>query len=122
MSDFLTISNNNELIRISAESLVYVASDGNYSDIYTCNGEKRTVTLQLGVIEELINKQIRTSGIEFVRIGRSLIVNLNAVHCINPSKQQLILSDNCRFKFTLEASKEALRQLKEYFEQELKRQ
>ncbi|MBR4136643.1 MAG: LytTR family transcriptional regulator [Bacteroidales bacterium] len=122
MSDFLTISNNNELIRIKAESLVYVASDGNYSDIFTRDGEKRTVTLQLGVIEELINKQIRTSGIEFVRIGRSLIVNLGAVHYINPSKQQLVLSDNCSFKFALEASKEALRQLKEYFEQEQKRQ
>lgn len=122
MSDFLTISNVNELIRIAAESLVYVASDGNYSDIYTRDGECRTVTLQLGVIEELIHQQFRSNEQKFVRIGKSLIVNLHFVHYINPARRQIILSDNHSFRFSLEASKEALKQLKDYFEQILKQQ
>ena len=117
----MTISNANELIRIAAESLVYVASDGNYSDIRTRDGEKRTVTIQLGVIEELIHSQFHDED-EFVRIGKSLIVNLRFVHLINPTKKQIILSDNHTFKFSLEASKEALRQLKDYFELKTKRQ
>ena len=116
MSDFLTISNANELIRIAAEGLVYVAGDGNYSDIHTRNGESRTVTMQLGTIEELIHGQFRSNAYEFVRIGRSLIINLRFVHYINPNKKQLVLSDCHTFKFTLEASREALRQLKEYLE------
>ena len=120
MSDYLTISNTNELIRIAAESLVYVASDGNYSDIYTRDQGCRTVTLQLGTMEELIHQHFRSGENEFVRIGKSLIVNFSFIHYINPSKRQLILSDNHTFKFSLEASKEALRQLKEYLEQEHK--
>lgn len=116
MSDFLTLSNANELVRIAADSLVYVASEGNYSDIRTRDGEKRTVTVQLGIIEELIHRQFKSNENECVRIGKSLIVNLRFVHLINPTKKQIILSDNHTFKFSLEASKEALRQLKDYFE------
>lgn len=119
MSDFLTISNANELTRIPAGSLVYVASEGNYSDIYTRDGVKRTVTLQLGTIEELIHKQFHTDGNLFVRIGKSLIVNMGFVHYINPAKKQIVLSDSYTFKFSLEASKEALRELKKYFEKDL---
>lgn len=116
MFDFLTLSNANELIRISADSLVYVASDGNYSDIRTRDGETRTVTVQLGIIEELIHRQFKSDENECVRIGKSLIVNLRFVHLINPTRKQIVLSDNHTFKFSLEASKEALRQLKDYFE------
>ena len=57
MSDFLTISNANELIRIPAEGLAYIESEGNYSDIHTCDGGKRTVTVQLGILEEMIHQQ-----------------------------------------------------------------
>ena len=116
MSDFLTLSNTNELFRIAADSLVCVISDGNYSDIRTRDGDTRTVTVQLGIIEELIHRQFKSNENECVRIGKSLIVNLRFVYLINPTKKQIILSDNHTFKFSLEASKEALRQLKDYFE------
>lgn len=116
MSDYLTISNANELIRIPAESLVYVSSDGNYSDMGTRDGHKHTVTVQLGMIEEMIKDQMPDRSREFVRIGKSLIVNLSFVHYIYPSKKQIVLSDCHTFKFSLEASKEALKLLKEYVE------
>ena len=119
MSDILTLSNANELIRIPAESLVFVASEGNYSDIYTRDKEKRTFTAQLGNIEELIHKQFHTDGNSFVRIGKSLIVNMDFVTYINPAKKQIVLSDSHTFKFSLEASREALRELKKHFEKAL---
>ena len=116
MSEFLTLSNANELVRIAAESLVYVASDGNYSDIRTRDGETRTVTLQLGEIEDLIDEQLHLTGEDFMRIGKSLIVNTCYVTYIHPTNRQMVLSDNHTFKYNLEASKEALRNLKEYLE------
>ena len=122
MSDFLTLSNANELVRFAADSLVYVSSDGNYSDFVTRDGAKRTITVQLGVVEELMDKQLRNVENEFMRIGKSLIVNLRFLHYINPAKKQMILSDNHTFTFTLEASREALKQLKDYVEQNCKRQ
>lgn len=117
MSDILILSNNNELIRIPAESLVYISSEGNYSDIFTCDGRKRTVTMQLGVIEDLIRRRFQRSD-DFARIGKSLIVNINLIHYINPAKKQLVLSDCRTFKVDLEASKDALKKLKDYFEKE----
>ncbi|MBQ6155763.1 MAG: LytTR family transcriptional regulator [Bacteroidales bacterium] len=116
MPDFLIITNTSEFLRIPAESLVFVSSDGNYSDIGTRDGHKHTVTVQLGVIEEMIKDQMPDRSREFVRIGKSLIVNLSFVHYINPSKKQIVLSDCHTFKFSLEASKEALKLLKEYVE------
>ena len=117
MSDILTLTNANELIRIPAEGLAYISSEGNYSDIFTCDGEKRTVTVQLGILEEMIHRQFQRPD-EFARIGKSLIVNLKLIHYINPAKRQLILSDCRTFRFDLDASKEALKKLKEYFEKE----
>ncbi len=116
MPDFLIITNTSEFLRIPAESLVFVSSDGNYSDIGTRDGHKHTVTVQLGMIEEMIKDQMPDRSREFVRIGKSLIVNLSFVHYINPSKKQIVLSDCHTFKFSLEASKEALKLLKEYVE------
>ena len=118
MSDYLTLYNSNELIRMAAECIVYVSSDGNYSDICTCDGEKRTVTLQLWVVEENIQQQLQQGDL-FVRIGKSLIINTRYLNYLNPSKRQIILSDNRTFKFDLSASKEALKQLKDYLEQNM---
>ncbi|MBO7587151.1 MAG: LytTR family transcriptional regulator DNA-binding domain-containing protein [Bacteroidales bacterium] len=116
MSGFLILCNANELVRIPAESLVYIASEGNYSDIRTCDGGSRTVTLQLGVIEERIDGQLSSPEHKFARIGKSLLVNLNFLHYINPARGQLVLSDCKSFKFTLKASREALRKLKDHIE------
>ncbi len=119
MSEFLTISNTNELVRFVAGNIVYIASDGNYSDIFTCDEEKRTVTIQLGMIEEIMTMQLEKEN-NFMRIGKSLIVNLLYVSYINPAKRKIILSDNRTFKFNLEASNDALKKLKDYFDKKIK--
>lgn len=109
-----------ELSRILTDRIVYVHSDGNYSTFVIANGEERTVTLQLGEIEELMTEQLEGKGNNFIRIGRSLIVNYNYIYHINVSRQQLMLSDNATFSYTLSASKEALKKLKEYVEEKHK--
>lgn len=109
-----------ELSRILTDRIVYVHSDGNYSTFVIANGDERTVTLQLGEIEELMSEQLESNGNNFIRIGRCLIVNYNYIYHINVSRQQLILSDNATFTYTLSASKEALKKLKEYVEEKHK--
>lgn len=120
MSEFLTISNTNEMLRLVAGNIVYVASDGNYSDIFTCDGEKHTVTLQLGMVEDIMSQQFEKEN-NFVRIGKSLIVNLLYVSYINPARKKIVLSNNSTFKFSLEASSDALKKLKDYFDTKLKK-
>lgn len=74
------------------------------------------VTLQLGQLERLIADQLPQLGQTFIRVGKSLIINSSAVYYINVSKQQLILMDTLQNRHTFTAGKEALKTLKDWFE------
>lgn len=117
MAGYLIIANNKELHRLPADNIVYVAGGGDYSDIMMIDGKTRTVTFQLGQMDEMLNSQLgKKNGSHLVRIGKSLILNTNFITYVNPNRKQVILSDCRNFEFTLSASKEALTALKEYFE------
>lgn len=109
-----------ELLRVAMGDIIYISSDGNYSTIVMTNGETRMVTMQLGQIEELLSRQVHSRGIRFVRVGRGLIINCEYVFFINLTKQQLILSDGRMATHTLSASRDALRNIKLMFENDLK--
>jgi DNA-binding LytR/AlgR family response regulator len=114
----LVISTANELLRVAAAHIIYISSDGNYSNLLMSGGEIRMVTFQLGQIEEMIQRQLPETSSNFIRIGRSLIININHVYHINISRQQLLLKDRDN-TYTLSASKEALKALKEFIEKNI---
>ncbi|MDF9828844.1 LytTR family transcriptional regulator DNA-binding domain-containing protein [Parabacteroides sp. PF5-6] len=118
MGNYLIISTSNDLIRIMPDRIVYISSDGNYSNLIQADGESRLLSYQLGQIEKMINSQLESEGSLFVRIGKSLIVNRNFIHYINIAKQRIILSDATAVNYTLSASREALKLLKELIEKE----
>lgn len=107
-------------MRVASEDIVFISSDGNYSSFVFTYGESRVVTIQLGQVERLLAGQLPHSGQQFIRIGKSLIINRNFISYINLSKQQLVLSDGHSASHNLSASKEALKQLKELIEKGLK--
>lgn len=113
----LVISNSTELLRVSANHIMYIKSDGNYSHILQTGGEMRMVTEQLGDVEKLIRKQLPdVIGNNLVRIGKSLIINLKYIYFIQVPKQQLILIDGQQNLHSLSASKDALKALKDLIE------
>ena len=105
---------------IAISHLVYVEADGNYSDFKMRDKENNfTWTMQLGEVHELMDK---TRGVDnFIRVGRSLIVNLNYVRSIDLSKDKFVLSDNFGFREELEASHQALLTLKSIVEKRAKK-
>ena len=111
----LIISTSNELLRVAAAHIIYISSDGNYSNLLMSGGEIRMVTFQLGQLEDMINRQLPDMRSMFIRIGRSLIININHIYHINVARQQLLLKDRDN-TYTLSASKEALKSLKEFIE------
>lgn len=114
---YLIISNSNELLRVSANHIIYIKSDGNYSHIFQTGGEMRMVIEQLGDIERLIRQQLPAAiGNNLVRIGKSLIINIKYIYFIQVPKQKLILVDGQQNQHTLSASKEALKALKDLVE------
>lgn len=118
MKKQLVISTSIDLVRIAPERIIYIASDGNYSTLVQTDGEVRMLTFQLGQIERMIADQLGVEGNNFIRIGKSLIINRSYIYYINVTKQKLTLSDVASFNHTVTASKEALKQLKELIEKE----
>ena len=120
MKKQLIISTSIDLVRIAPDKIVYIASDGNYSTLVQADNEVRMLSYQLGQIEKMISTQLGNEGNIFIRIGKSLIINRSYIYYISIPKQKLTLSDVSTFSHTVTASKEALKQLKELLEKEVK--
>lgn len=117
---YLVISTATDLVRIAPEKIVYITSDGNYCNMMQTDDQIRLLTLQLGQIETMIKVQLGSEN-EFIRIGRSLIINRIYIYYINIQSQKLVLSDNSRFTHTVSASKESLKLLKDLIDKEVKK-
>ena len=116
-SKVIVISNTNELVRVKPERVVYIESDGNYSTMVLHDKTDHVFTMNLAHCQELIERQLGKEADRFIRIGKQLIINREYIFKINVNKQQLIMSDMALNQaFTLQASKEALKQLKAYLE------
>ena len=116
----LIISNSNELVRVKPERIVYVESDGNYSTLVLHDKTEQVFTMYLARFQQMIEEQLGKEAMTFIRIGKQLIINRAYIFKINPNKQQLIMSDmDVNIAFDLQASKEALKQLKALIESEI---
>lgn len=119
----LIISNINELVRIKPERVVYVESDGNYSTMVLHDKTEQVFTMNLAHCQQLMEEQLGKEAMTFIRLGKQLIVNRAYIFKINPTKQQLIMSNTeVNNAFTLQASKEALKQLKALIESETRKE
>lgn len=115
----LIISNANELVRIKPERVVYVESDGNYSTMVLHDKTEQVFTMNLAHCQQMMEEQLGKEAMTFIRLGKQLIVNRAYIFKINVNKQQLIMSNtDVNNAFTLQASKEALKQLKTLIESE----
>lgn len=120
MKKQLIISTTIDLVRIAPDRVVYISADGNYSTLVQADNEKHVLSYQLGQIEKMISSQLGSEGNIFIRIGKSLIINRSYISYINVPKQKLVLSDVASFSHAVTASKEALKELKEFIEKEAK--
>ena len=117
----LIISNATDMLRVSALDIMGIKADGNYSVILLNDGEERLVLFQLGQLEQLFNRQLGKDASISIRIGRGIILNREYLYAINLPRQQLTLRSPSGLKTTLSASKESLRQLKAYFDNNINR-
>lgn len=115
----LYFNTRDELIRVDLRNVGYFKADRNYTDVYFLNGHHVTLPAKLIAIEQMLDDdRIKGRTIPFVRIGRSLIVNIAYIIHINLPKQELVLSDmSTPGILKVSVQKEALRRLKELFYQ-----
>ena len=113
----LIISNSNEVVRVNPERVVFVESDGNYSTMVLHDKTELVFTMNLAHCQQLMEEQLGKEAMTFIRIGKQLIVNSAYIFKINVNKQQLVMANmGVNLAFTLQSSKEALKQLKALIE------
>jgi len=84
----ITIDTDGKLIFLNPDDILFVASDGNYSSVYTRNDKKIVVTKKLKEIDALLPSDV------FLRIHNSYIINLNKIKEFIKTDGYVILENN----------------------------
>ena len=121
MRNELIISNSTDLLRVMPSDIMCVMADGNYSKVIMSDSDTQVVTYQLGQVALMISDQLGTDGQVFIRIGRGVIINISYLYTISLPKQQLQLRSPYGQVRTLTVPREALKQLKNYIDERLKK-
>ena len=121
MKDYLEIGNQNEVYYIETKDILYVEADGNYCNLYLCDGDVlRTLSFQRAEIARNIVKQCAESN-NFALLGKFFLINTQYVMHIHPQHNVLTFSINkpgtCQ-KITINASSTALRALRAKLDRE----
>lgn len=132
--EWFRIKTSTLLMRVAVDEIVYVKADGNYCDLVMINGRSRKMTFQLHHFEE--NFKLLQNAREFIRVGRSLIVNRQYVQVIDLLGQTIIFGGKHVIRgmredhpngqvsslrdgkdiYTVKVSRDALKELKELLE------
>ena len=94
MDRYLIIKTRDELLRIKIGQILYFEADRNYTKLLLSNGIMFTFAINIGKIEELLEKQVAGSNETLMRVGKSHIINKNhidnySVHQYFPSHSKL---------------------------------
>lgn len=122
MERYLIIKTRDELLRIKIGQILYFEADRNYTKLLLSNGIQFTFAINIGKIEEILEKQVTGSSDILMRVGKSHIINKNHILQINLPKQRLLLLTAEGKPKELIISKDPLKILKDSFEKELGKQ
>ena len=89
---------------LDIDDIVYCEADNNYCKTVLSNGKTEMVTMQLGHVEDKLNKET------FLRINRSTLVNLDYVDSFNRKTKTVVLSDMLQ-KYEFKASSSGVKRL-----------
>ena len=111
MKEKLLIHTVNEAYSFNPNQIICIEADGNYSNLHLSNGNEYLLSFQLGQVESIIKEQLSYSNYSFVRVGKSLIINMDELICVNITKQTLEMNQPSGEKLLFNASREALKKL-----------
>ncbi|MDR1556495.1 MAG: LytTR family transcriptional regulator [Tannerellaceae bacterium] len=119
MERYLIIKTRDELLRIKIGQILYFEADRNYTKLLLSNGIQFTFAINIGKIEEILEKQVTGSSNILMRVGKSHIINKNHILQINLPRQRLLLLTAEGKPRELIISKDPLKILKDSFEKEM---
>ena len=111
MKEKLLINTVNEAYSFQPDQVICIEADGNYCNLHLSNGNEYLLSFQLGQVESIIKEQLSYTNHSFVRVGKSLIINMDELICVNITKQTLEMNQPSGEKMLFNASREALKKL-----------
>lgn len=72
-------------IYINPNEIVFCEASGNYSVLHITHQKKEVVTAKIGKVEEILVSE------KFIRLGRSIIININYLSKVDRKKRMVIL-------------------------------
>ncbi len=119
MDKYLVFKTRDELVRIKMDRILYFEAERNYTKMVLTNGIQFIFAVNLGKIEEILEKQIQSYSTTLARVGKSFIVNKNHVLQITLPKTKILFSTADGKAKELIVPKEPLKLLKEELENDL---
>lgn len=83
---------------VKPDEIVYINAEGSYSIIHLTDGREELISMHLGHVEEKLGSN------NFLRIGRSLTINLDFLDSFNRKTKTVTLQDTLQ-KYELKASR-----------------
>lgn len=122
MEKYLIIKTRDELLRIKIGQILFFEADRNYTKLFLSNGIQFTFAINIGKIEDMLEKQVSGSKGILIRVGKSHIINKNHILQIHIPKQKLLLLPPDGKPRELVISKDPLKMLKESLENEINKE
>lgn len=104
----ITLYNRDELFVVHLESVAYFKAEDHFSRVFYINGTDVLLPFGLADICEYVCK-CDDPSVAFMRVGRSLFLNLHNVSHVNLLKEKLTFVDNYGKSVSLTVSKRLLR-------------
>lgn len=92
----LLINTSSIIYKINEDEIIYVSAEGSYSCIHLKTGREIVVSQNIGAVSLKIKKR------EFIRISRSILLNLLYLKEIDKKQKIIHLHDGTRLSFTCE--------------------
>jgi len=108
---------------LHSELITHFEADGNYCRAFYADGKEQDLWLSMKRLEEILVSQLPTTAPPFLKVGRSLIVNVRYIVRITPQKHEMELhGTEMKEHLVLKASEVALTGLLDYLTVKLSNQ
>ena len=82
MERYLIIKTRDELLRIKIGQILYFEADRNYTKLLLSNGIQFTFAINIGKIEEILEKQVAGCNTILMRVGKSHIIKFTQAEAV----------------------------------------
>lgn len=112
----LCVNARDEMLVLELDKVAYFKAEGNYTQVVFISGQCSVLSLGLCKIEAMIADYAKINKCNFVRVGRSHIINQSYLFHIHVLRQKIVLSDYENHIHTIPISREVLKRYKSLLE------